>query len=345
MPVAFVVAPPVIDPRPCFAQALRKVPGVVVGVLRDGRAEVAPLGSVEAEPDPAALCWEIGSITKVFTGLLLAEMSLRGEVNLHDPIGRHLPEAVAARLPALSEQPTLADLATHAAGLPRLPWALIRAVGRSPDPYSQLTEDQVFACLGPRTMRPRRPRSRYSNFGMGLLGHLLARAAGSAYPALIQERLLTPLGMTATGIGSCGAASVFVPGFRRGKPTPPWTFGALEGAGALRSTAADLLSFASTCLAPPPGILGKACELARRPHHRGRLPFAAMGLGWMLRTRDRHRRPTEVCWHNGGTYGGSSFMAVDLSRHLAVVALGNAGPGLLGPLDGPSWRLLDDLAG
>jgi hypothetical protein len=65
----------------------------------------------------------------------------------------------------------------------------------------------------------------------------------------------------------------------------------------------------------------------------------------MLRTRDRRRRPAAVCWHNGGTYGGSSFLAVDSSRGLAVVALGNAGPGLLGPLDGPSWQLLDELAG
>ena len=180
---------------------------------------------------------------------------------------------------------------------------------------------------------------------MGLLGHLLARAAGRPYEALVEERLLVPLGLTATGVGGCGPGTTPVPGFRKGKPTPPWTFGALAGAGALRSTAADLLAFAGACLDPPPGALGEALALARRPFHRGRLPFAAVGLGWMLRTRDRRRRPTEVCWHNGGTYGGSSFLAVDVPRRLAVVTLGNAGPGLLAPLDGPSWALLDSLAG
>jgi len=335
----------VSDPAPFFRRALRKVPGIVVGVLQDGRPEITALGSVEREADPASLCWEIGSITKVFTGLLLAEMSLRGEVRLDDPIGRYLPDEAAERLPALDMQPTLTHLATHTAGLPRVPWALLRKVRSSPDPYSQLTEEQVFACLGPRTRRPRRPRSRYSNFGMGLLGHLLARAAGRPYGALVAERLLGPLGLTATGVGGCGETSPTpVPGFRKGKHTPPWTFGALEGAGALRSTATDLLAFAGACLDPPPGAVGEALSLARRPFHRGRLPFAALGLGWMLRTRDRRRQPTEVCWHNGGTYGGSSFLAVDIPRRLAVVALGNAGSGLVPPLDGPSWALLDALA-
>ncbi|HUU62281.1 MAG TPA: serine hydrolase domain-containing protein [Acidimicrobiia bacterium] len=328
-----------------FAPALRKVPAIVVGVLEDDRAQVTALGSVEQEPAPASLCWEIGSITKVFTGLLLAEMSLRGEVGLDDPIGRHLPDRVAARLPSPDRQPTLTHLATHTAGLPRIPWAILRRATGSSDPYARLTEEQVFACLGPKTVRSRRPRSRYSNYGMGLLGHLLARAAGRPYGALVEERLLGPLGMRATGVGSCGEGSAPVPGFRKGKPTPPWTFGALEGAGALRSTAADLLTFARACLDPPAGTLGEALNLARRPFHRKRLPVAAMGLGWMLRHRDRHNCRTGTCWHNGGTYGGSSFLAVDVPRRRAVVALGNTGPRLVPPLDGPSWALFDELLG
>jgi D-alanyl-D-alanine-carboxypeptidase/D-alanyl-D-alanine-endopeptidase len=326
-----------------FTRTLHKAPAIVVAALREDQVELAALGSVQAEPDPASLCWEIGSITKVFTGLLLAEMSVRGEVGLTDPIGRYLPDDVAARLPRLGLQPTLAHLATHTSGLPRIPWALLRLVRHSPDPYSQLTEEQVFACLGPKSSRARRPRPRYSNFGMGLLGHLLARAAGRPYAALLEERLLAPLGMRGAAVGRCKTGASPVPGFRKGKPTPAWSFGALEGAGALRATADDLLTFARACLDPPAGALGQALDLARRPHHRGRLPFAAAGLGWMLRTRDRLKQPAEICWHNGGTYGGSSFLAVDVTRRLAVVALGNGGPGLTAPLDGPSWALLDSL--
>ena len=327
-----------------FPGALGRVPAIVVGVLSDDRAQVTALGSVQGEPDPAALCWEIGSITKVFTGLLLAEMSIRGEVGLDDPIGRHLPGPVAARLPVPDRQPTLTHLATHTAGLPRIPWAILRRIRGSDDPYASLTEEQVFACLGPRTVRPRRPRPHYSNFGMGLLGHLLGRAAGHPYSTLVQERLLGPLGLGATAVGTCDEGSTPVPGFRKGKPTPPWTFGALEGAGALRSTAADLLTFARACLDPPTGTLGEALDLARRPFHRKGHPVA-MGLGWMLRNRDRHGCVTETCWHNGGTYGGSSFLAIDVPRRRAVVALGNAGPRLVPPLDGPAWALFDELLG
>jgi D-alanyl-D-alanine-carboxypeptidase/D-alanyl-D-alanine-endopeptidase len=328
-----------------FTCALGKVPAIVVGVLEDDRAEVTALGSVEQEPAPASLCWEIGSITKVFTGLLLAEMSRRGEVGLDDPIGQHLPDRVTARLPSPDRQPTLTHLATHTAGLPRIPWAILRRVKASDNPYARLTEEQVFGYLGTQTRRSRRPRSRYSNYGMGLLGHLLARAAGQPYGVLLEERLLAPLGLNATRVGHCGDGGDPVPGFRKGRPTPLWTFGALEGAGALRSTAADLLAFARACLDPPSGKLGEALDLARRPFHRNRSPIVGMGLGWMLRNRDRHNCPTETCWHNGGTYGGSSFLALDIPRRRAVVALGNAGPRLVPPLDGPSWALFDELLG
>jgi len=77
--------------RKHFGPVLRKVPAIVVGALKDDEPELLALGTVEAEPDPASLCWEIGSITKVFTGLLLAEMSIRGEVDLEDPIGPTFP--------------------------------------------------------------------------------------------------------------------------------------------------------------------------------------------------------------------------------------------------------------
>ena len=325
-----------------FTTALRKTPGIVVGVLDRDQVEVAALGTVADASDPASLCWEIGSITKVFTGVLLADMSIRGEVALDDPIGAHLPDPVAERLPAATHQPTLMHLATHTAGLPRLPLTIYRVAKGSDDPYSRLTENDVFAYLGPKTRRPRRRRPRYSNYGMGLLGHLLARAAGRSYAGLIEDRILAPLGMTSTRIGSCGEGTDTVPGFRKGRPTPPWTFGALEAAGGLRSTINDLLVFAGACLDPPAGSVGDALRLTREPFHRSRLPSGSMGLGWMLRSHPK--RNGSALWHNGGTYGASSFLAVDPGLSQAIVACGNAGPGLIPPLDGPAWAVFDSLA-
>ena len=327
--------------RTHFTPALRKVPGIVVGVLEKDELDIVSLGTVETAPDPGSLCWEIGSITKVFTGLLLADMSLRGEIGLDDPIGRHLPDPVARRLPAL--QPTLTDLATHTSGLPRLPMSICRMAKKSDNPYSRLTEDDVFDYLGAKTKRPRRRKSRYSNYGMGLLGHLLARTGGQPYAALLEERILAPLGMSATQIGSCGEGTATVQGFRKGQPTPPWTFGALEGAGGLRSTVDDLTAFARACIDPPGGTVGEALQLANQPFHRTRTPAGNKGLGWMLRTRDRKKRTTETTWHNGGTYGAASFLAVDPPRSTAIVAFGNTGPGLFAPLDGPSWAVFDSL--
>jgi CubicO group peptidase (beta-lactamase class C family) len=324
-----------------FTTALRKVPGIAVGILQRGEVEVVALGTISDESDPASLCWEIGSITKVFTGLLLADMSIRGEVGLDDPIGNHLPDPVAGRLPSTSLQPTLTDLATHTAGLPRLPVSIYRIAKGSDDPYSHLTEDDVFGYLGPKTKRPRRRRPRYSNYGMGLLGHILARAAGRPHAALIEERILGPLGMTATRIGSCGEGTATVQGFRKGRPTPPWTFGALEAAGGLRSTINDLVTFAGACIDPPEGSVGEAIRLARQPFHESRLPSGSMGLGWMLRSHPK--RSGSSLWHNGGTYGASSFLAVDPALSSAVVACGNVGPGLFPPLDRPAWAVFDSL--
>jgi len=311
----------------------KKMPAIVVGTLVAGEVEYAGVGTIASEAHPEYLLWEIGSITKVFTAILLAEASLRGEVGLDDPIGLHLPAEVAARLPA--HQPTLTDLATHTSGLPRIPWAWLRKI-KGPDPYSHLTEQDVWDALGPKARRPRKRRPRYSNFGMGLLGHILGRVSGVPYETLVMERVVTPLGMHHTGIGTMGV----VPGVRKGKPTPPWTFGAVAGAGALRSTAADLITFARANLSPPPGRLGEAMTLAMQPAWSGRV--ARAGLGWQIRI-GRSGSPSTTVWHNGGTYGGSSFLALDPARALAVVALGNTGPGLLGPLDGAAWRLFDQL--
>jgi CubicO group peptidase (beta-lactamase class C family) len=309
---------------------------VVAAVLVDGTPECAGFGTLAAEPEPACLRWEVGSITKVFTGILLAEMSRRGEVGLDDPIGLHLPAGVTRRLPDLPRQPTLADLAAHTSGLPRLPRQWLRRIGKSDDPYSLLTEQDVWDALGPAATRPSRPRPRYSNFGAGLLGHLLGRAAGEGYQDLISRRILEPLGLESTGFGP----EPVVPGFRGRRPTPPWTFGALHGAGALRSTAADMIAFVAACIDPPPGTLGEALRLAQQPRV-GRRRHA-VGLGWQIRLSSGDGG-SPILWHNGGTYGGAAFLAVDTSRRVAVVAFGNRGPRLTSPLDRASWKLLREL--
>lgn len=325
--------------RERFGPVAGKVSGVVA-VVAGCDEHVFALGSMGSRPRPREDCWEIGSITKAFTGMLLAEMTLRGEVQLDDPVGLHLPSGVQERLPPLDRQPTLEDLATHHAGFRSIPLSwLIRL--RGPDPYARLTAAMVFDALGPKTRRPKRSRFRYSNFGMGLLGHILERVAGQPYGPLVQERVLDPFRLAGTGVGTCASGSGLVQGFRRGKPTPPWTFGALAACGAMRSTPSDLVRLARWVLDPPTGRVGDAMRLAMEARRNGPARDMRIGLGWMIRSR-----PTgDVVWHNGGTYGASSFFAVDRRRSVAVIALGNLGPGLVPRLDGPCWTLLEELVG
>jgi len=117
----------------------RKIPALVGGTLFQGEAQVEPVGSIAEDPAPAEIVWEIGSITKVFTGLLLADMSLRGEVSLDDPIGTYVPDDVQARLPDPARQPTLTDLSCHWSGLPRLPRAWMLRIRNDPDPYARIS--------------------------------------------------------------------------------------------------------------------------------------------------------------------------------------------------------------
>lgn len=317
-----------------LAKPARKMPAVIGATLDGGQVTIRALGTIADEPEPELLVWEIGSITKVFTGILLAEMSIRGEIRLDDPIGAHVPDAVAARLPESDLQPTLSDLASHTSGLSRIPRQWFKRLKGDPDPYSKITQQDVWDVLGAKTLRPRKPRPRYSNYGAGLLGLLLATAAESTYETLVTDRILTPLDMTNTGFGATP-----VQGFRKGKPTPPWTIRSLAGAGAIRSTVADMITFARACIYPPPGSLGSGIRLSRQPVSEGRVQ--RIGLGWQIRKKPG--KDPDAIWHNGGTFGGSSFLATHPTREIAVVTFGNMGPGLFTPLDRSSWRLYDSL--
>ena len=174
---------------------------VLVVVRRaDGETEVRGRG---VAPDAA---FEIGSITKAFTGTLLADMVREGLVAFDDPVARYVPEAPG--------DITLEHLATHTSGLPRLPKGL--RFRERKDPYAKL---DLRAAI-PRTKRKRPPGGKpvYSNYGMGLLGFALAQRAGTTYGELVRERIAAPLKLTQTALDTPG----LVQGHTRfGRPTPP----------------------------------------------------------------------------------------------------------------------------
>jgi CubicO group peptidase (beta-lactamase class C family) len=186
-------------------------------------------------------------VTKVFTALLLADMNERGEVRLSDPAARYLPGARDA-----AGAVTLADLATHTSGLPRLPGGLFWSARLSPrDPYARYPASW-FRRSARRALRAGSGGSpyAYSNFGYGLLGYLLGQAAGSDYETLVTTRVCGPLGLADTAFLVPGPSrDRKAQGYQGSRQVPDWRMGALAGAGALYSTAADLARFLLACLA------------------------------------------------------------------------------------------------
>ncbi len=265
---------------------------------------------------PAASVFEIGSITKTFTGTLLADMAREGLVALDDPVAEHLPVAP----PVLGRPITLEDLATHTSGLPRLPSGLLRTAYTRDrkDPYARL--DLLAAIPATRPKREPGGRAVYSNYGMGLLGYALAHRAGVSYGELVRSRITAPLGLTHTALDTPGLVQGHT---RRGRPTPPWNLADLAGAGGLRSTAADLLEYLALHSRSDIALAASARE-ARRP--RAKLGVAGVGLAWLIIPANKGiypRFPHDVVLHEGGTGGFRTFAAAMPATGTAVVVLAN----------------------
>lgn len=298
--------------------------GIVIGAFDRGGEEywsvgMARRGSATALDEHTV--FEIGSVTKVFTATLLALMAEKGEVRLDQPVGELLPASV--RVPARNGAVIrLVDLATHTSGLPRLPSNLDPADVENP--YADYSVADLYRFLGDyRLAREIGARYEYSNLGAGLLGHALALRAGEDYEGLVLKRIAAPLGMSSTRIRlGPEVERRRAQGHQGDIEVPAWDLPALAGAGALRSTAADLVRFLKANL----GILAAPPELAAalRATHAPRVPTGSQGssvaLGWHVLERAGRR----VVWHNGQTGGFHSFAGFDPQASRGAVVLTNS---------------------
>jgi serine-type D-Ala-D-Ala carboxypeptidase/endopeptidase len=296
--------------------------GIVVGIIEPaGRRIIAQgsFGNAEKRSVDGDTVFEIGSTTKVFTSLLLADMVQHGEVALSDPVAKYLPQGV--KMPERGGRViTLEDLSRHRSALPRLPTNL--DAGANPlNPYASYSVKQMYDFLSSYQLpRDIGAEFEYSNFGAGLLGHILSLAAGKDYETLIQTRICQPLGMRSTAIVlSPEMKSRLATGHDgRFEPTPNWDLPTLAGAGALRSTASDMLYF----LAAQLGYLHSGLDpavAATRAKRTPSNPGMEIGLGWLMRPK----KGSEVIWHNGGTGGYRSFAGFDPKARVGVVVLTN----------------------
>jgi serine-type D-Ala-D-Ala carboxypeptidase/endopeptidase len=297
--------------------------GIVVGVIGPEGRRVIAYGHLE-KGDPRPLngdtVFEIGSETKVFTSLLLADMVQRGEVALGDPVAKYLPPGT--KMPERNGRSiTLVDLATHTSGLPRLPDNM--SPKDPANPYADYSVEQLYQFLsGYRLIRDIGSQYEYSNLGGGLLAHVLALRAGSSYESLVESRICTPLGMNSTRITLTPEMKArLAAGHDATLDTVEnWDLPTLAGAGALRSTANDMLTFIAANLDYTKSPLAPAMAAMLKERRPTGQPGLEMALGWHIFTTGGK----EIIWHNGGTGGYRSYMGFDPKARVGVVLLSNA---------------------
>lgn len=306
------------DPNLIAAKALGNKAGyAVAGVWRDGAASY---GAAAQDGKPLAQpLFEIGSISKVFTGLLLAQAVERGDLSLDDTLGQLLKGEVTLS-PEVAAV-TLRQLVTHSSCLPRMP-ANFKDSSLT-NPYVDYSRADMWAALSALRLPQAAPCTAvYSNLGMAVVGELLSRRYGKPWEVLVHDNITGPLGMHDTLQHLGDKASRLAPGFRGSASTPPWDFIAFAGAGSLRSSAADMLIFSRAIIAGKDGPLGAAAVRMLQPL--GTINGGDIGYAIMMRGAAGHR----VYMHDGGTGGFRSEWLVmpDLQQALIVLASNGEAP-------------------
>jgi serine-type D-Ala-D-Ala carboxypeptidase/endopeptidase len=314
--------------------------GLVIGLITDRGTQVIGLGRLsDKEPHSPAVntIFEIGSVTKVFTGLILAQMTMDSDSDLGntDAVQKALGNSLSIPK-GLEHEITFMHLATHTSGLPRSPDNLDP---KDPgNPFADYSVEHLRRFLSHHKLvwEPG-TRFEYSNLGMGLLGHALSVQSGTSYESLLRSRICKPLGMSDTCVTlDKDHQSHRVQGHDAdGQPVRDWDWDVLAGAGAVRSTAYDMLKFLAANLAPEKTPFGSAIALSQIIHFKSLDDEDAVGLGWRIRQHfaaddnpavplaQRFRNDGRVIWHGGETGGYSAFVGFWPEKRVAAVVLSN----------------------
>lgn len=304
---------------------------VVIGLFDAGKTEVYGFGG--SHPDDRTL-FELGSVTKVYTSLLLADSVQRREVTLDEPVADLLPTGVSAPTKD-GVAITLKHLALHSSGLPRLPPSVIPAAA---DPYAHYDAKQLYDDLATAQLEST-PGTQivYSNWGVGLLGFALGRKLVVGYERILADRVLRPLGLHDTYFSVPPSAGAHrLPGTNDDLARVPyWTFDALAAAGALISDAHDQLALIEAELdaaAGGKGTLRAAMRLTQEPQLEN--TSVNEGIGWQIDGKGRY-------WHNGGTAGFHAFVGFDPKTRRGLVILSATSLTTLDRFVDPLYDILD----
>ena len=275
--------------------------------------------------------YEIGSISKVFTCILLAENILNGKMKLSDPIENYLPKRV--KVPSRNSKTiTLKDLATHSSGLPRMPNNFTPS--NPLNPYFDYTIDLAYDFMSEHELaRDIGSQFEYSNYGMGMLGHILELESGMSYEDLIRKRIADVLNMDDTRVVfNNRMKNSLARAHSNGKEVENWDLPALAGAGAIRSTTSDMVKFLKANMVTNETTLNKAMKISHQVAYKNKEQKFEMGLGW------HYAIDKTVVWHNGGTGGYRAFAGFIEGTTKGVVVLTNSSQSV----DDIGLKFLDD---
>ena len=306
-------------------------PSLSVGIVYDQKllfAKAYGFADLQANrPATPETIYRIGSVTKVFTTTLMCVLRDKGVVRLDDPVSNYLPADV--RLPSDPRGVpaiTLRHLATHSSGLPRVP---MNVVAKGDDAYGGYTARQMYEALGQtQLIFPTGAGCEYSNWGVGLLGHVLARAGGETYETLLKKHVCEPLGMTNTTITLGDRQRVIYALGYKAEDTKnemaDWDLGVLAGCGSIASNVPDLAKFVSLQLragqADVQPIRGSTLVELQTPQRVEDSWESAIALGWIVYPNKPHG---PLVWHNGETGGHHAFVAFVPRQKFGVIVLTN----------------------
>lgn len=305
--------------------------GLFVGIIQGDTIFAAGYGVADKvtgiKPDSNTV-FEIGSITKVFTSLMTEKLADLGALSWQDNIAGYMPPDVKLYV---NDTTTLENLSTHTSGFPRLPERWFPILERDTcDPYSPLTMNDLVQYLDSCTdkKRPSKDNYDYSNVGAGLLGHILVWKTGKTYQALLQELICQPLDMHRTSILMADSGTTAMGYDEHGKKTCHWRFPILYGAGAIKSTGADMLRFLAANINAADGSIYKKAQ-----KQVVEIPGGGVGHGWHIDAfSGKIAGLPELVWHNGGTGGFRSYIAFLRGTRTGIVLLSNQADEKLDPL-------------
>lgn len=288
-----------------FLKKKKHIEPAIIVATKDGLETIGPIDHR----------WEIGSITKVFSALLLAQLQHLGQVSIKENVASYLPETL--NLPKNFEKITFENLASHLSGLPRLP-AGMKLFGRDAmvDPYSVFGEYRIFRALEETKLKsvPGTGRPRYSNYGFGLLGFSLERVTGKAYEDLLMQEIIEPLGLSSASFSD----EELRQGHSRKKEVGPWHMGRFAAMGGLRMSAADLSKFLFTSQDKNHLLAPAFAETFKIRYQDKRI---AIGLGW------HYLKGLRIVGHGGGTLGAMTEAYMNLETRTHVIVFGDGNPG------------------